>query len=360
MIKKRFALSFVLTLYTVISYAQDTADVKVEQTPYNYAKILEINQNKPVKLVIYFENVYYKNAIVKKDTLYQEHLTTDNKRLSFISFSKNNTKLATLYKYFPEKHFQEWRDQNLNEINYNRLTKDLFGKDQTLYQARIFKGDTTSRTYTKFFYNSDGLLVKKSYGGSYGVNKLGTSATTYDYLNKNMVLAKSYNDTSRSSFYRAIAYKYNAENLPVEKKAYQVRNNTPDTPALYTYYTYDKGLLVNEKYEDFNDKGKKKVTTVDYYYNSNKQLVKLDTKSDTLFRTIVYEYGGEKLKTVTIQTNALIGLNREEFVFVQGESKLPLTFVRQFEYDEFGNIIRLKYFLNGQLHREFVKELVFY
>lgn len=358
--KKKFSLSFALTLYAMICFAQDMADVKIEQTPYDYAKILEINPKKAVKLVTYFENVYYNNVIVKIDTLYQEHLTAANKRSSFISFDKNNTTVTTFYNYFPEKHFQEWRSQELNEINYNRLTKNRFGENQTLYQARIFKGDTTSRTYTKFYYNSDSLLIKKSYGGSYGVNKLGTSATTYDYFNKNMVLAKSYNDTSRSGFYRAIAYKYNSENLPVEKKTYQVRNNIPDTPALYTYYTYDKGMLVNEKYEDFNDKGKKKVTTVDYYYNANKQLVKLYTKSDTLFKTIVYGYGGEKLKIVTIQTNALIGLNREEFIYPKDKCKLPLTFVREFEYDEFGNIIKLKYFLNGQLHREFVKELKFY
>ncbi|MGN8058588.1 hypothetical protein ACTJKN_20050 [Pedobacter sp. 22163] len=358
--KKRFALSVVLTLYTVFSYSQGIADVKVELTPFIYDKIFEINQYKPVKLVTYLENVYYNDAIVKRDTLYQEHLTADNKRLSYTSFNKNKTKLTALYKYFPEKHFQEWRDQDLNEINYNRLIKNRLGKNLTLYQARVFKGDTTSRTYTKFSYNSDGLLVKKSFEGSYGANKLGTSATTYDYVNKNMVLTKSYYDTSKSSFYQAIAYKYNAENLPVEKKAYQVRNNMPDTPALYTYYTYDRGLLVNEKYEDFNDKAKKIATTVDYYYNSNKQLIKLHTKSDTLFKTVVYEYGGEKLKKVTIQTNTLIGLNREERVYVYDKSKLPLTFVRLFEYDEFGNVIRLKYFLNGQRQHEFVKELVYY
>ncbi|TCC93879.1 hypothetical protein EZ428_03660 [Pedobacter frigiditerrae] len=252
---------------------------------------------------------------------------------------------------------KEPRDKN--RLYFNKDTKNKQDKDLVQYRATIFNGDTIIRTNTNFFYSSTGLLIKKSKSGSMGGNQLGTSAIVYEYKANDMVLAKSYYDVSNAGSYLAIAYAYDIDHLPIEKRAYFVRNGKADTPALYSHYLYDKGLLKIEKYEDFNDKAKKIETKIDYFYNSKQQLIRRHSSRDTLFTDEVYEYNNDQLKKHTIHTNTKIGLNKAAVVY-PSPAKVPFTLEFIYEHDAFGNVITIKELLNNQIYIEKTKKLTYY
>ncbi|RZL51003.1 MAG: hypothetical protein EOP00_01485 [Pedobacter sp.] len=340
-------------LFALNCHSQDLLDVKVEQRPFDYFKLFEPKKEHPIKSIIYLQN-----NLVRPDTITKEIFTKDGKKLKYFSFQKGKLSSITDYKYFPEQNAYLWEQRYFDKSKYfytSKTIKNKAGKDLSFYNTTILNGDTISRQYANFNYNSEGLLVKREDGH----DKLIALMRSYEYLGNDMVLAKTYTNPNSQDFYSAVAYQYNKEHLPIEKKAYLVRNGKAD-PALYSYYTYDNGLLIEEKYQGYDDKAKVTETTVNYQYNIKKQLIKLNASVDSIYKNIEYQYEGNKLKKVTIKTNTQIRLNREEFVYVDRTIETPFIFEKNFEYDEFGNLILIKELLNGQIYREFIKTISYF
>lgn len=157
---------------------------------------------------------------------------------------------------------------------------------------------------------------------------------SFDYIykfddNKKIIEKKyKYSELWRGKYYitnYAFLYKYNSAGNCIEKLEF--RNNKY---AYSTFYKYDENGNLLEEYFDSSDSTK-------YIYNKKLQLVEIKKKSNWSYFKTEFKYNQE-------------GLVSEMKYYEGWIIFMPLRYIRKYEYNQIGNIIKItEYDRDGKL-----------
>ncbi|TCC96950.1 RHS repeat domain-containing protein [Pedobacter hiemivivus] len=343
---------FLTSLFIQLAaFAQTDLDIKIEQQPFDFSVFfIKQNGHQIKKQIVLINRPGYNKADTStiEDYDYQGDMTLR------ILFSGGQRSSRTTFKTSKEKKVSNWRSDNIPErrVSLNATTFLTNGKPSWFINTDVnAKGDTVLRSLVKFNYDNNQQLLERTeqLNGQISLKR------KYTYENGNLKNFET--KVAGSSGVIRHEYLYNEEKLPVKKTEV---HTGPMGSATFrtTNYTYQNKRMAIERYSNID--GDKKDVEIKYVYDPKGRISGFRATRDTLFRDVIFEYVGDRLKQIKSKGNTTIEFGRELRIIAPYTGKHELfTYSREFEYDKKDNLIRDTQFLNGNKIMQMDYQLIY-
>ncbi|WP_281310120.1 energy transducer TonB [Flavobacterium flavigenum] len=283
------------------NFSKDTIRINFYNENGKESKNIAYSNNKPTYITVKTYN---------RDNNILSQQTTENKKSSYL-----------VYFYNKNKQIEKTRDLRIN---------DLKGKiDTTDFSQKTFIYDKSSLTETLVTLN--GSTFKQSekylYANNFLVKKVGNSSVkefSYD-KNRNLVASKEYMGT------QAIPSK-----LIDSKKFIYDSNNRLVTDSLGTTGMQPAKFMVTN-----------------YTYESNGKLKTMNVQKNSSYQNIQFEYWNDKIKKINMEASDNSYLKFFINSRIVNYYKFPIIYQEAFDFDQSGNLISKKIYVNNELFSEF-------
>ncbi|WP_311949937.1 hypothetical protein [Mucilaginibacter terrae] len=342
---------------TYHTMAQDVKTDTIDLEPYRTVVFNTAQTKSAVKRQVYIQRLNKERGLYN-DTISIELKDKNGQRQTYIMFNKGKRENPVNYTYLKrDKHTGFTTVGKEYNEDVRRIVDTLFNKDNTVASVStkvVRKAHTTIHTVYTYTYNALKQPTSRKYYMSTNLEKKPRLLNHHNFIYEGKLLKRVeaiLNPYLKNIFYETL-YTYNPDTSLAKKERFEVRNGNR-TLLEFNDYTYTNKLLTQELYGSYSRD--KDVTKVEYEYNAHKQLSKLKTSKDTLYKNIQYTYVGNKLKNIHWETNARTGLSREHFapIFTYSERRMPIIYDAEYYHDAEGNFLGVKHSLFGELRTHF-------
>jgi hypothetical protein len=341
---KKFLLIICISPIVALSqkFSVDRPDEILKQNPYASIYFVDSNNYKLIESILTIAKDKPNNF--KPDTMNVDYYNSSGLKIKNIRYSNNKISTTAEYKYDDNGNLLSWHSFSKKSsthalYKYNKRGQLLNTHKYTL-DSRKDKIDTIEVSRMLFKYDADKLIqiTNNSLGMdviekfSYQQNKLINK--TGGFVSKQILYANGKNPASIIEYMGAIID--STKIMGLEK---------------FTY-TSDGKLITDSSLTSSNLKSK--IYQVNQYaYYENGILRNIFSSYKNLFRNVLFIFNNGKLKEVHLETNGnsaflkfLIPYKIDEYY------TYPIKYLEQFTYDNHGNRIAKKIFVNNELFSE--------
>lgn len=344
---------FLFISLSLISYAQksvvDMPEDLVEPNPYQETYFNDItNYNKQnVKELIIIIKYSYNNF--KSDTLNKNYYNKNGDLVKQIRYSGNIPTSTIIDKYYADNNLKSWQIFNKNSSTLTVYKYYNNGQIENISQFSIRmrggKNDTSEISSLTYKY-ADNHLVEINFSNTY--NEI------YKY-DGDVLLFKIGKYISKEFIYD------NNGNL-AKQNDYIGTDIVPTKLTGIKIYNYDNlnRLIKDSILTSANFKSNNYQIT-DYGYNDQGQLKTMNVSYDTSYRNIEFEYINNQIQKVNLTTNQPNGSYLRFWINsrIPEYYSFPINYNETFEYDQFGNRISKKTFVNGELFSDIEYKIIY-
>jgi hypothetical protein len=336
-------LFFLFCCLPFINYAQRSTMKRPEEfvikNPYNEVYFADKMNYANIESITVISKHKRNNFAV--DTSQLTYYDDKGLKIKTIDYQDNQRNQTTLMTYNDDETLNNWeiifpkyREQTFYEYDTQQR---IISTRQT--KTRQINGELVTSELSKiaFIYNDFGLSEIRREGALQGKE-------TYEYDGQRLIkywgvgIIKefTYNDDSTLLLY----VEYMGEIGPTKLMTVQKFE-----------YDDDKNLVMDSVVTTSNrEKGEFQKTNYTYI---NHQLETMEVSFGNLYRNLQFEYLSDKIKKITVETNGNSAYLRTWMPYrIPDFYSFPLTYSEVFDYDDFGNKIARRIYVNDELFSE--------
>lgn len=283
------------------NFTKDTIRINFYNENGKEAKNIEYTNNKPTYITVKTYN---------RDNNILSQQTTENKKSSYL-----------VYFYNKSKQLEKTRDLLINDVKGKIDTTDFSKKtfiydESSLTETLVTLNGSTFKNSEKYLYANNSLV--KKVGNSY------VKEFSYD-KNRNLVTSKEYMGT------QAIPSKL----INLKKFIYDSNNRLVTDSLGSTSVQPAKFMVTN------------------YTYESNGKLKTMNVQKNSSYQNIQFQYWNDKIKKIDMEVNDNSYLKFFINSRIADHYKFPIIYQEVFDFDQSGNLISKKIYVNNELFSEF-------
>jgi hypothetical protein len=321
----------------------------------------ELYNEKPIhaeKSIILFRNYYGNDGAFTTDTASIEYFDDKGRRVEYIDFEKN--KRSTHYftthwddeRYITHYFLSPIANKQRKSITNARL--DAQGRKLSVTDSVEVDGKLEVSNEHVFTYNSFGLMLKECHICQ-NENRL-----LYHYSYKDSLVISAFMARGDSTNKQGLAdFEYDAQGRLI-RFIHHDNLGGVKTFNQEKVYTYESDRIVGSSERHFFEDST--MRRFAYTYDSEGKMIKKISSIDTLDKTTTYTYRENKL--IRTETVSEFPMSTEISVWFSKKAKFYskpkiTTLVNEFEYDQYGQLIRRSVFVDGVRKRETIWELTY-
>ena len=351
-IAKRSSMKKLLTLlflYPLFAVSQDLTpenpDILTEPNPLKETYFQDKNNYKNVESMVTITKNKFSNF--SKDTIRITYYNENGMQSKNSVFRNNKPEYVTLMTYSKDNKIlsqETIENKNVSFVLY------YYNKNKQLERTRQLRRDNIQRTTDTTEFSQKTFMYEK-------LNLVQTLVTlkgsafkqSEQYIYDNITLIKKIGNNLSKEF------KYDKSGNPIASSEYMGVEITPSKLINLKTFTYDNtNKLITDSLSTSSSQPKKYLVS-NYTYENNGSLSMIKVNYDKSFRNIQFEYLADKIKKVNIETND--GNNAYLKFWIPSKIstyyQFPLTYQEIFDFDQAGNVISKKMYVNNELFSEF-------
>ncbi|KAF2510166.1 hypothetical protein EYY60_11690 [Flavobacterium zhairuonense] len=340
-------LLLLLFLYPLLAISQDSTpenpDILIEPNPLKEFYFQDRNDYKNVESMVTI--VKKKQSNFTKDTIRINFYNENGKESKNIAYANNKRTYTTVKTYNRENNILS---QQTTENKKSSYLVYFYNKSKQLEKTRDLrisdvkgKIDTTDFSQKTFIYNKSNLIE------TLVTLKASTFKQSEKYLYTNNFLIKKIGN----SYVKEFSYDKNG-NL-VTSKEYMGTEAIPSKLADLKKFTYDSSnRLVTDSLSSASVQPANFMVS-NYTYESNGKLKTMNVQKNSSYQNIQFEYWNDKIKKINIEANDNSYLKFFINSRIADYYKFPITYQEVFDFDQLGNLISKKIYVNNELFSEF-------
>jgi hypothetical protein len=334
---------FLFCCIPFLNYAQRSTIERPEKgivpNPYNAIYYTDKTDYTNIESIITTSKNRGNNSIT--DTL-QVTYYTKGLRTKVINYRDNQRSQTTLMTYNDDQTLNNW------EIIYPKYSQQTFYqydekqrmKSTRQVKTRPINGQLVTSELSKraFIYNDFGLLEIHNEGSFQGKE-------IYEYNNKQQLMKYS-----GVGIIKEFVCNDDGDLLISTEYMGEIASNKLMTVQKFEY-NGDKNLVMDSIVTSSN-REKSEFQKTHYIYENN-QLEAMKVTFGSLYRNLQFEYLADKIKKITVETNGNSAYLRTWMPYqIPDFYSFPLTYSEVFEYDDIGNKIARRIYVNDELFSE--------
>lgn len=336
-----------LFLYPLLGISQDSTpenpDILIEPNPLKEFYFQDKNNYKNVESMVTIRKNKYNNF--SKDTIRINYYNENGKMSKNIEYSNNKPTYVTIMTYNIDNNILSQHTTENKKISYLLY---FYNKNKQLEKTRDLrinnvkgKVDTTDFSKKTFLYNKLNLTE------TLATLKDETFKLSEKYLYANNSLIKKVGNSYVKVF------NYDKKGNLITFKEYVGIETIPSKLLDLKTFTYDaSNRLITDSISNVSSQHKKYLVT-NYTYGSDGKLETMNVQQDSSYRNIQFEYLNNKIKKINMETNSNSILKFSINYRIADYYKFPITYQEVFDFDQSGNLISKKMYVNNELFSEF-------
>jgi hypothetical protein len=320
-------------------------DESIEEDLYKMAYFEDKNNYSEIKSLATI--VKNRNKDFANDTLQIAFYNEKGNKTQEIRYSNNSPSRVTEYNYYPNGDLLSWELFDTKYSTKTNYSYDLENRIIHTKQYRIRSGSKdSSLTSQKEFTYQDDKLMEINHDNGQIIEK-------YIYENDKIIM--------KTGGFVSKLFEYNTQNKLTKISEFMGGEIKPGNLMGLKVFQYDKqNRLICDSIQTSNNLQKNEYQITHYDYE-NGALKSVKVKYNSHYRNIDFEYENNKIKQITIRTNISQNTYLRHWLNskIEDYHNFPLECKELLEYDDKGNRISKKTFVNDELFSE-IQSLIQY
>jgi hypothetical protein len=323
-------------------FSVDRPDDVLKQDPYTSIYFADNIDYKPVESIITISKNRYNNF--RPDTLNAEYYNKNGFKTKSVRYYNNKLSTTTIFNYDTNGNLLSWHSfekhsSTLAVYKYNKK-KQLQETHKYTITPKNNKADTTKASRMLFKYDGDKLVQITN-------NSLGMDVIEKFSYEQNKLVAKTGGFVSRK-------FLYGNDSKP--RGIIEYMGGSIDTTkfmGIEKFVYSQAGKLITDSVLTTSNIKTNTYQVIDYAYYENGMLRTINSNYKNFYRNVLFFYKNDKLDEIFLETNG-----NSAFLKFMIHPKIdeyytfPLKYSEQFVYDDKGNRISKKVFVNNELFSE--------
>ncbi|MEL6866156.1 MAG: hypothetical protein AAFP19_17135 [Bacteroidota bacterium] len=322
----------------------DRPDELIEPKPYQEAYFRDANDYSMMKSLTTLSKAKYQDF--KRDTLSKQYFDERGRLIKKIRYRNNSPNKTTIYQYTPKGDLQSWQ---IFEERFSTLTQYTYTPNHNIEQTQQWRinnkpaqNDSTLITTKSFTYDQDQLIQ---------IIHNQSSIEEYSYEGKLLHFKKGP--------YISKSFAYDEEEKLTQLYEYMGNkiDSTKRKGSKIYYYDPNNRLIL----DSILNHTTKVYQITEYSYQKDGLLKSVKVRYGESYRNINFEYIDKKINRVRIETNQSNNAYLHHWIDhrIANTYPFPIKYKEEFDYDQYGNRISKKVFVNDELYSEVNYQIIY-